>query len=208
MGRLKLKVCGMRNLANVGEIGTIRPDYVGFIFYQKSPRYVGLNFSLATENFTFEPVGVFVNETTDSILSSLKNIGSTIAQLHGDESPDDCKKLRDNGIRVIKAIPVGNVISTSELKKYNRAVDYFLFDTKGKLYGGNSARFDWNLLDTYQDELPFLLSGGIRIEDLNEVPRIANPRLYGIDINSGVEASPGLKDPSLVRRVKEAIDNI
>src|SRR5436190_8832877 len=108
MGRIKLKVCGMRDMPNIGEIAAIQPDYMGFIFYEKSPRYVGLSFSMPTCDFRGDTVGVFVNETLAGMVRGLKNIGTRIAQLHGHETPDECEAMKDKGIKVIKAMSVGS----------------------------------------------------------------------------------------------------
>lgn len=204
----KLKVCGMRDAANVREVASLGPDYLGFIFYPQSPRYVGTGFNLPASDFRGEAVGVFVNETLNNIMHRLKSIRSGIAQLHGSESPDECQKLRDSGFRVIKAISVGADLDTAEIRKYAGVVDYFLFDTKGKLYGGNATRFDWKLLERYDLDLPFFLSGGIGINDIRDIKEVAHPQLFAVDMNSGVETSPGVKDPEQVRRAKEIIDEL
>ena len=208
MSTIKLKVCGMREPGNIREIGAIGPDYMGFIFYPKSPRFVGPEFSVHELKQNITPVGVFVNESINNIKADLARIGSRIAQLHGHESADDCKRLKDADIAVIKAIAVGPEFDTSVLKEYGSAVDYFLFDTKGKLFGGNAVKFDWKLLTRYDGDIPFFLSGGIGVADVGALDDLDHAKLYAVDLNSGVEISPGLKDPSRVRKAKELIDKL
>jgi phosphoribosylanthranilate isomerase len=208
MGSIKLKVCGMRDAGNIREIGAIGPDYMGFIFYPKSPRFVGAHFSLPELKKDTEPVGVFVNESVENIKAGLSRIGSRIAQLHGHEPADDCRRLRDAGITVIKAFAVGSEFVPGVLKEHSSAVDYFLFDTKGKLFGGNAVKFDWKLLDRYDGDIPFFLSGGIGVTDIGALDDVDHAKLYAVDVNSGVEISPGLKDPSRVRMAKELIDKL
>jgi phosphoribosylanthranilate isomerase len=204
MEKLKLKVCGLRQPEADG-VAALGVDYMGFIFFPESPRFVG-------EGFTFSPppgvqsVGVFVNESRSQIIKLLNTIGSRIAQLHGDEQPDQCEALRDLGYTVIKAIPVSDEMATSTLSRFRKSVDYFLFDTKGKLRGGNATRFDWRLLGNYDQRIPFFLSGGIRQEDLEELDELRNMNLYAVDVNSGVEHSPGVKDLDKVKRIKQTLD--
>lgn len=205
---VRLKVCGLKDVANVQRIADMQPDYLGFIFYDKSPRYVGEDFAIKLSNYAGETVGVFVNDTRDRILQQLATIDSHTAQLHGHESPDLGLELRDAGVRVIKAIPIGDKLELSEIRKFRHAVDYFLFDTKGKLFGGNAVRFDWTLLHAYDLDVPFFVSGGITVESLDELGQIANPRLHAVDMNSGIELSPGVKNPELTKMAKEKINKL
>jgi phosphoribosylanthranilate isomerase len=205
--RLRLKVCGMRNPEEATQVARLGVDYLGFIFYPESPRYVG-------EEFTFDggaavqTVGVFVNDNRTSMIKSLKRIGSRMVQLHGDEQPAECQALRDLGYTVIKAIRIGEDIDFSQLKNYQNVIDYFLFDTKGKLYGGNASKFDWKILKGYNQQTPFFLSGGIKPEHIQDICALRDMNLHGVDVNSGVESSPGVKDLSKVRETKTIVDKI
>jgi phosphoribosylanthranilate isomerase len=206
MERLRLKVCGMRN-PEAEQVARLGVDYLGFIFYPDSPRFVG-------EEFILEPiagvqtVGVFVNESRSAIIKSLKRIGSRTVQLHGDEKPTDCEALRDLGFTVIKAVAIGNDFDQALVKEYENVVDYFLFDTKGKLFGGNAQKFDWSVLSRYDQNTPFFLSGGIRVEDVDGIRSLRDMNLHAIDINSGVELSPGVKNIEKVKAVKTIVDKI
>ena len=181
---------------------------MGFIFYAKSPRFIGAEFSLPQIKKGIEPVGVFVNERIENITAALARIGSGTAQLHGNESPDECKTLKDVGVRVIKAVAVGSDFDASGLGEFEDAVDYFLFDTKGKLFGGNAVKFDWKLLDRYDGDVPFFLSGGIGVDDIGAIGDVRHSKLYAVDLNSGVEIFPGLKDPARVQKARELIDKL
>jgi phosphoribosylanthranilate isomerase len=199
----KLKVCGMRQASNIMDVSSLSPDYMGFIFYKKSPRYVGDEFSMPAElNPSITRVGVFVNETTPVILDNAKKFGFEMVQLHGDEAEDQCSALRSEGLRVIKAVSVGKAGDLGITEKYADAVDFFLFDTKGKYYGGNALAFDWQLLTNYHQRKPFFLSGGINPDNVSATRFLSDMNLHAIDVNSGVELSPGLKDLEKVRELK------
>jgi len=189
---IKLKICGMRDPANIEAVAELRPDYMGFIFYDKSPRFVG---DLKTET-DIERVGVFVNASTEEILS--KNMG--IVQLHGNETPAQCEELRKH-LRVIKAFAIDDDFDFAKTKEYNDVADYFLFDTKGKYYGGNAYPFDWNKLEEYDQSKPFFLSGGLNSQNLNNLDLLKGMNLYAIDLNSGVEDSPGIKNIEKIKSV-------
>lgn len=182
-------------------------DYVGFIFYDKSPRFVGDEFSFNPVGET-QTVGVFVNQGRASIVQSLQRINSRIAQLHGDERPEDCEALRDLGYTVIKAVPVDSDFDEKSLEKFHAVVDYFLFDTKGKHYGGNAARFEWKILDRYDQRTPFFLSGGIRLEDLEGIRSLRKMNIHAVDMNSGLELAPGSKDVAKVKAAKLKVDKL
>jgi phosphoribosylanthranilate isomerase len=207
MDRLKLKVCGMRGPETSDVVG-LGVDYVGFIFYDQSPRFVGEEFSFDKPPGDTQMVGVFVNQGRASIVQSLKRINSRIAQLHGDEKPEECEALRDLGYTVIKAIPVDGTFDGNAIAKFHDVVDYFLFDRKGKHYGGNAARFDWNVLNRYDQRTPFFLSGGIRLDDLENLRSVRNMNIHAVDVNSGVENAPGAKDILKVKAVKLKVDKL
>lgn len=200
---MKVKVCGMRDKANIRELVDLRPSFIGFIFYEKSPRYVGD--ALDDETIRAIPrginkVGVFVNASPDYILSVVKQYDLQYVQLHGSELPDFCRSIRQKGVNIIKAFLVDEHFNFAMLNNYKPHCDFFLFDTPGKNPGGNGTAFDWSILAKYDNEKPFFLSGGIGIDNIDEV-LLLNKTLpiYGVDINSKFEISPGLKNIGQVR---------
>lgn len=206
MEKIKLKVCGMKDGENIQKITSLNPDYMGFIFYPSSPRYVGESFRL-TDSFSPEitPVGVFVNETTEIIKTVASQVGLKMIQLHGRESADQCRELKSEGYQVVKVFSVDNNFDFMMTKPYKKAVNYFLFDTKGKYFGGNSETFDWDLLKRYDQHIPFFLSGGLSPENVDKVSKLKGMNVHALDINSGVEVSPGIKDYNKVKEVMEKL---
>lgn len=200
--RIKLKVCGMRQADNILNVGDLLPDYMGFIFYKKSPRYVGDDFKLP-ENLplTIKKVGVFVNEKVDNVLHLVNASGIEYVQLHGDETVKECEELKSHNLKIIKVFSVDDEMTFEETKPYIGVVDYFLFDTKGKYYGGNAKRFNWQVLERYHQHVPFFLSGGLNEDNVEEALMLQNMNLHALDINSGVEESPGLKDISKIKAI-------
>ena len=200
-----LKVCGMREAANIKELAALSPDFMGFIFYPPSSRFV----STIDENTIksipkkIRKVGVFVNENVLKIKDIAKNFRLDVIQLHGDESPDVCMKLKSEGYVVIKAFHIASADDFSETAEYEGTCDYYLFDTKTQGYGGSGMTFDWTFLDRYTGQTPFLLSGGIRLESVQDLWKLNHPKLAGFDINSGFEVKPALKDIDLVKKFKE-----
>lgn len=204
---MKLKVCGMREADNIQEVSNLKPDFMGFIFYPESPRFVGENFTpRATKDVA--RVGVFVNETTESILTKVKVHQLNFVQLHGSETVEQCQELKRYNTLIIKAFSIGNEIDLSLLKTYQSAVDLFLFDTKGKYFGGNATKFNWQLLHEYNLNTPFFLSGGIGPDDIENIASLSHSMLYAIDVNSGVEISPGLKDVNKIKTIKSKLHTI
>lgn len=201
---LKIKVCGMRDSANIQLVAASEPDLLGFIFFEKSPRNVGEELDaelLKSFPRTIKKVGVFVNAHPDLILKNVKKYNLDMVQLHGDELPDVCRNVRNRGISVIKAFRVDENFNFSRLNNYKPHCDYFLFDTKGEAFGGNGLPFDWSLLQRYDNEKPFFLSGGLNLESLDAIVALKNQglNLYGVDINSQFETSPGIKDVGKVQ---------
>ncbi len=202
--KLKIKVCGMKYTENIEELLVLQPDYVGFIFYEKSPRFVTTQWAVFSSVFHkgTQKVGVFVNESFENILQKTTDLDVELVQLHGKETPQQCRDLREAGLSVMKAFQVGSDFDFGQLKEYATVCDFFLFDASGPSYGGNGVRFNWKLLDQYDLDIPFFLSGGIDLEHVAEIRNIRHPQLYGVDLNSKFEVSPGLKD---VKRVLEFI---
>ena len=185
-----IKVCGMRDAQNIRDVESLGVDWIGMIFWPKSKRYVAEVPSYLPEHL--KKVGVFVDSTLDDILQHISDYQLDIIQLHGQESPDFAKALKPHTI--IKAFNIEKADDLLQTEKYKGIADYFLFDTKGKMAGGNGQKFDWSVLTTYQGKTPFLLSGGIGPEDAESVRSFHHPRCIGIDLNSRFESEPGFKD--------------
>jgi phosphoribosylanthranilate isomerase len=208
MNELKIKVCGMRTPENISGVVAARPDYMGFIFYPESRRFVGDEFSVKTVKIVPESVkkvGVFVYELPEKVMEICKKLGLEVAQLHGNETPEYCREIQDSGLTVFKAFSVGDQFNFSGLKAYSGVCNYFLFDTKGQLPGGTGRKFNWQLLENYKGDVPFFLSGGIGPDDLEAIRLFSHPRWRGIDINSGFEIEPALKNVEKVIRFIEEI---
>ena len=198
----------MKYRDNIEEILNVEPDYLGFIFYEKSPRNVGDSVKPEYVRFirTVDKIGVFVNAPDDFILEKVEDFGLTGIQLHGEESPGQCDFLRLQGVKVIKVFSVGKKsFDFTELEPYVGKVDYFLFDTKGKHPGGNGVVFDWDILNGYKYDVPFFLSGGISLESLDKLKNFSHPMLHAIDVNSQFESEPGRKILPKLRTLKEMI---
>lgn len=192
----EIKICGMKYSENIELISSLLPDYFGFIFYKKSPRFFQETIPQLPKNI--KKVGVFVNDSKTDILEKIKIHSLDLIQLHGDESPHFCKELKyDNSqIKIVKAFSIGNSFDFETLKNYLDTVDFFLFDTKGKQPGGNGITFNWNILKEYPFEKPFFLSGGIGLENIKELLKLLEENLpiHAIDINSKFEDDDGLKN--------------
>ncbi len=195
---MKIKVCGMRQQGNIEELVALQPNFIGFIFYEKSPRFVGEELNeeyIRSIPGNIKKVGVFVNASPGFILSTVKKYDLQYAQLHGNEMPDICRSIRQKGVNVIKAFSIDEKFNFAMLNNYKSFCDLFLFDTKGANPGGNGTSFDWKLLKKYDNEKPFFLSGGISIENVEEIIALSKTLpIYGIDVNSQFETQPGVKD--------------
>ena len=203
----KLKVCGMKYPDNIQRLIELKPDFIGFIFYDKSKRYVNNELEIKKLGIpkSIKKVGVFVNSTIEEILEKVKTFKLDIVQLHGDESPDFCKKLKQSGMKITKAFQIDEAFKFTGLEPYDEICDYFLFDTKTKLYGGSGNKFNWQLLKKYINEKPFFLSGGIDLKDVDEIKKLKNLDLYSIDINSKFEISPGVKDIEKIQKFMDLL---
>ena len=180
----------MRDAQNIRDVEALGIDWIGMIFWPKSKRYVAEVPSYLPEHL--KKVGVFVDSTLDDILQHISDYQLDIIQLHGQESPDFAKALKPHTI--IKAFNIEKADDLLQTEKYKGIADYFLFDTKGKMVGGNGQKFDWSVLTAYRGKTPFLLSGGIGPEDAESVRSFHHPRCIGIDLNSRFESEPGFKD--------------
>ncbi|MFK5879494.1 MAG: phosphoribosylanthranilate isomerase [Flavobacteriaceae bacterium] len=228
---MKIKVCGMRDSENIQELAKLAPDYMGFIFYNKSKRFV-VDFPNVTIPSTIKKVGVFVNESIAVVLELVNNNKLDAVQLHGDESVEYCARLSKEiasssflaktkqtvftnegtsevislkNTEIIKAFSVDKYFDFSITKNYESHCDLFIFDTKGNGYGGTGLKYDWTILNSYKGETPFLLSGGIGYNDVGIVNDFKHPKCIGVDLNSGFEDAPGLKN---IKKLKEFIEEI
>lgn len=198
-----IKVCGMREPENIRAVEQTGTDWMGFIFFPRSARYVALPPDYLPERC--KRVGVFVNESTDQILPKAKKFGLHYIQLHGKETPEQCRRLKAEGLGVIKVFSIAGEKDLQSVICYDGICDYFLFDTACPGYGGSGNTFNWNILQAYQGETPFLLSGGIRPDSINALLRFKHRRWAGIDLNSGFETAPTQKDAILLQKFIEQI---
>lgn len=204
MSALKLKICGMKH--NVAEVANLQPDYLGFIFYDGSPR----NFTTQLPELPSElkKVGVFVNASEAFISEKIKTHSLDVIQLHGDESPEFCKNISNmSAVEVWKVFSIKDSFDFSTLTAYELFVDKFLFDTKGKEKGGNGYTFDWTILKEYPSKIPFILSGGIGLDQLEALKEIQKTELpiYAVDVNSRFESQPGLKNTTDLKKFKDEL---
>jgi phosphoribosylanthranilate isomerase len=193
---MKLKICGMKFPENILKVGALLPDFMGFIFWEKSSRYFDGEIPRLPKYI--KKVGVFVDESIENIQSKIEKYNLDCIQLHGTESVEFCQKLKEIPIEIIKVFSIKDNFDFEILREFESVCDYFLFDTKGELPGGNGATFDWNLLKKYPSNKPFFLSGGIGIEEI-KLLKIMNLPVYGIDVNSKFETEPGLKNIELLK---------
>lgn len=205
---MRLKVCGMRELENISALSELDPNYIGFIFWSESSRFVDKKTPPLEKKII--KTGVFVDATFDYILTKIKDHQLDAVQLHGQESCSYCKVIKDYGLKVIKSFSIKNTFDFNNLEDYENSCDYYLFDTKGKLPGGNGFTFDWKILNEYPSQKPFFLSGGIGVDNLNEIKKLVKTKLpiHAIDVNSKFETSPGNKNIELLKKFKKEIDEL
>lgn len=210
----------MRDADNIRDISALGVDMIGLIFYPPSPRYVQQFSSGAGIIPDYAPdmgktplrVGVFVDDMPQNIVTRVYNYKLDYIQLHGNEPRETLENLRATidpdikpKIKIIKAISVSSAEDIKKYKEYVGAADLFLFDTKCKTVGGSGEQFDWQVLEQYDGETPFLLSGGIGPDDAERVKSFHHPQCIGIDLNSKFEIEPALKD---VEKLKEFLGKI
>ena len=195
---MKVKVCGLNNQSDIELLNKIGIDFMGFIFYQKSPRYQ--NKSLILSNISKYKVGVFVNEDFESIRDKILKQNLTHVQLHGDESPSLCKELMTL-VRVIKAFRISQYFDINKTHEYLESCDYFLFDTDSDSFGGSGKKFNWDIIKNFTKK-KFFLSGGIDLESIDKIQKIKkeNEYLFAVDINSKFEFRPGIKNIKKIKR--------
>jgi phosphoribosylanthranilate isomerase len=231
---MKVKVCGMRNGENIRQVAALGVDYIGMVFWDKSPRNVTMiptqagiipdRVALHHSSSEIQPagsettcrrpqrVGVFVDEMPQSIITRVVSYKLDVVQLHGQESPTLIRNLRATldpdlrpGIQIWKAISISSADDIARYKDYEDSVDAFVFDTKCASVGGSGQQFDWSILDSYDGSLPFMLSGGIGPDDAERVKAFHHPRLMGIDLNSRFETAPAQKDVAALQRFLEML---
>lgn len=199
----------MRDAINIREVAVLQPDYMGFIFYEKSKRFVGNDFLIPKElPKEIKRVGVFVNESVESILKLVAQHPLDQVQLHGSESVEQCAHLKQAGVSVIKVFSVDSRFDFENTKPYQPYADFFLFDTRSEDFGGTGKTFDWHLLKNYDQQIPFFLSGGLSIENIQDIKSLKDMNLHAIDMNSGVETSPGLKSTKKIEAIKNILTSL
>lgn len=220
---MKLKVCGMKYVENIQQVAEVQPDYLGFIFYDRSPRnFEGIIPELPKG---IKKVGVFVNEYIEIVVSLIQEYQLDVVQLHGDESVEYIEKLKEafqtaeeeliaqlkkkrkpKTIEIVKVFGVKDEFDFSILKPFETTVDFFLFDTKGKERGGNGITFNWKVLENYNSTVPFFLSGGIGLKELPEVQNLIESNLplpiHALDVNSKFETKPGIKSVKDIKKLR------
>ena len=216
-----VKVCGMREGENIRQVAELGVNWIGMIFWDKSPRnvtmiptYAGIIPDRGSDigSFKAKRVGVFVDEMPQNIITRVVNYKLDLVQLHGHETPTLIRNLRRTldpdirpGVQFIKAISVGGCNDIAAYKDYEDCVDYFLFDTKCPTVGGSGSQFNWSVLEAYDGDVPFLLSGGIGPDDAERVRNFHHPKCIGIDLNSRFETEPGLKDITKLKQFLEQL---
>ncbi len=201
----KIKICGMKNPENIKSVQLLMPDFMGFIFHEKSPRFVDENtlieiIDVLDEQSDTKRIGVFVNEELTVIEDIVKRLNLDLVQLHGEEQPIFCSEVQLLGVQVIKAFAVDSNFDYAQLDDFREVCDYYLFDTKGKFPGGNGFAFDWTILAGYTGEMPFFLGGGIDFNSIKKIKGFKHPQLFAIDLNSRFEFSTGLKDVEILEK--------
>ena len=196
---LKIKVCGMKYQQNVDQLIELGVDYLGNIFFDKSPRSISQTGGKLTV-YPAKKVGVFVKESIDVIKAKLEMHQFDVVQFHGADSNEICKQVKEIGLEVWRVCPITEDFDFLELKKFPDA-DFFLFDTKTEKHGGSGKKFDWSLLERLDKESPkkYFLAGGIGPEDAQEIKKLNLQNLYGLDLNSKFEIEPGIKNIQLLK---------
>lgn len=200
-----IKVCGMKYPQNIQDVINLQVDYMGFICYSKSPRYIEHEQANFIKELPIAKVGVFVNAPLPEILAAVATYGFQTIQLHGQETAADCAAIRGEGLQVFKAFGIDDTFDWSQVKAYEGQVDSLLFDTKSAAHGGTGQTFDWNLLSQYPLTTPYFLSGGLRIENIQQALQLQDTRFIGLDLNSRFELHPAVKDIKLLENTLKII---
>ncbi|MCU0445581.1 MAG: phosphoribosylanthranilate isomerase [Microscillaceae bacterium] len=211
---LKLKVCGMRDSANIAAVADLLPDFMGFIFYPQSPRFVGDNFTMPALNSNSKKVGVFVNQDIAYVIKQVSDYQLDMIQLHGNESIEYCLDLKKYlqeiypNRQLIKAFGIDEGFDFEILGEYAMVCDYFLFDTKTPQFGGAGVQFDWQILRKYTLQIPVFMSGGLSLDNLSELLaflQTTNLPIFALDVNSKFEIAPAQKDVKKVAQLRQML---
>ncbi|NJX16422.1 phosphoribosylanthranilate isomerase [Tamlana crocina] len=206
----------MKYQDNIEQVAALQPDYLGFIFFEKSARCFDAE-SIPNLPNSIKKTGVFVNAPLEFVVGKINELDLQAVQLHGEESPEYCDALRHaelvsashKKLEIIKVFSIKDEFNFEVLKPYENVVDYFLFDTKGKLPGGNGYTFNWDVLKNYPSTKPFFLSGGIGVDEIEKIKKFnqseASKYCYALDINSQFEIEPGLKHIELLKQFKASL---
>ena len=205
---IKIKVCGLRERANVVAVEALRPDFLGFIFVPSSPRFVGADFDPAVLKELprhSKTVGVFLNQSLDEVKAAVDKYHFPIVQLHGDETPEYCGSLKEAfpHLEIMKAFSMRGSFDVHGIVPYNDVANYLLFDTAGSMRGGGTGvTFDWNKLSAYRGHRPIFVAGGISVEHATALKKLRAtlPQLFGVDLNSRFETAPGVKSVALLSK--------
>lgn len=204
---MRLKICGMKYQENISEVAQLKPEYLGFIFYEKSSRFFDDVIPPLPE--TIKKVGIFVDEKVEFISGKIEKYKLSVIQLHGHESPEICRLLKSTGAEVIKVFSIKDTFDFSVLTPYEDVCDYYLFDTKGKLPGGNGYTFNWEVLKNYPSTKPYFLSGGIGLDEIETIKDFLKKQesqyCHAIDVNSKFEIGAGLKNIELLTEFKSQL---
>ena len=204
----KIKICGLKQPDNIREVIALQPDYIGFICYPGSKRFIDLlDADWVAGLQGVKKTGVFVDADIDAVKTAIQQYGFHVVQLHGAETPAYCAALADCGVELIKAFGIDKRFDWTILRGYETIVDYYLFDTQSAQHGGTGKRFDWTLLGGYPSDKLFFLSGGISVENITDALRLYDSRLYALDLNSRFEIAPGVKDITLLRNTLQTIND-
>jgi phosphoribosylanthranilate isomerase len=202
---MKIKVCGMGTPENILAVAALKPDYLGFIFFEKSAR----NFTgeIPVLDAAITKTGVFVDASFEFVKNKIEEYDFRAVQLHGKESAEFCRQLKKLGVEVFKVFSVKYDFDFMRLNEYEGIVDSFLFDTKGEYPGGNGETFDWKVMKNYTSQTPFILSGGIGLDEVKSVAEIRKTGLpiHALDLNSKFEKKPAVKD---IEKLKEFLNKI
>jgi phosphoribosylanthranilate isomerase len=202
---MKIKVCGLGAPENILAVSALKPDYLGFIFFEKSAR----NFTgdIPVLDASIKKTGVFVDASFEFVKEKIEEFDFQAVQLHGKESPEFCRQLKELGVEVFKVFSVKYDFDFMRLIEYEGIVDSFLFDTKGEHPGGNGETFDWKVLKNYPSQTPVILSGGIGLDEVSAVAEILKTGIpiYALDLNSKFEKKPAVKD---IEKLKEFLNTI
>ncbi len=204
---MKIKICGLAQTENAQEIANLTPDFIGFIFTKNSKRYIKPEEAIQISHPN--KIGVFVNQTIKEIITIGNQVNLYAIQLHGEESPEYCKEIKNllPKVQLIKAFSIQSSSDFYSVKKYTNAVDYFLFDTKGQLPGGNGYTFNWELLNQIEITKPYFLSGGLEINNLVNLEKL-NKKPFALDVNSKLEHAVGVKNVELTKTMIKHVKQI